>query len=125
MAWIRCEIRSISITKGLFSKLVMDNATRKLIQEATQSARKLLEREYSEQLEGVYDILLDGSVAPEAGAHLDPRQRLIRRKLVGTINHKIEKGQKAGDAVAEYLREAAFTTLNRFVALKMLESRGL
>ena len=29
------------------------------------------------------------------------------------------------DAVAAYLREAAFTTLNRFVALKMLEARGL
>lgn len=28
-------------------------------------------------------------------------------------------------AVASYLREAAFTTLNRFVALKMLEARGL
>jgi hypothetical protein len=103
----------------------MDNATRKLIQDATQSARKLLEREYGEQIEGIYDIMLNGSIAPEPGAHLDPRQRLIRRKLVGAINHKIKKGQKAEDAVAEYLREVAFTTLNRFVALKMLESRGL
>lgn len=103
----------------------MDNATRKYIQEATQNARKLLELEYSEQLDGVYDIRLDGSVAREPGAHLDPRQRLIRRKLVGAISHKIEKGQKAEDAVAEYLREAAGATLNRFVALKMLESRGL
>ncbi len=57
----------------------MDNATRKLIQEVTQSARKLLELEYREQLEGVYDILLDGSIAPQPGVHLDPRQRLIRR----------------------------------------------
>jgi Eco57I restriction-modification methylase len=103
----------------------MDNATRKLIQEATQTARKLLEHEYREQLAGVYDILPDGSIAPQPGEHLAPSQRLIRQKLVGAINHKIEKGQKAGDAVAEYLREAAFTTLNRFVALKMLESRGL
>jgi len=103
----------------------MDNATRKLIQEATQSARKLLEREYGEQLEGIYDIHPDGSIEPQPGEHLDPSQRLIRRKLVGAVNHKIEKGQKAGEAVAEYLREVAFTTLNRFVALKMLESRGL
>jgi hypothetical protein len=29
------------------------------------------------------------------------------------------------EAVADYLRDAAFTTLNRFVALKMLEARGL
>ena len=29
------------------------------------------------------------------------------------------------EAVASYRREAAFTTLNRFVALKMLEARGI
>ena len=29
------------------------------------------------------------------------------------------------EAVADYLRDAAFTTLNRFVALKMLEARDL
>ena len=28
-------------------------------------------------------------------------------------------------AVADYVRDAAFTTLNRFVALKMLEAREL
>ena len=32
---------------------------------------------------------------------------------------------KPNEAVADYLRDAAFTTLNRFVALKMLEARGL
>jgi hypothetical protein len=32
---------------------------------------------------------------------------------------------EARDAVADYLRDAAFTTLNRFVALKMLEAREL
>ena len=32
---------------------------------------------------------------------------------------------KSTEAVADYLREAAFTTLNRFVALKTLEARGL
>ena len=31
----------------------------------------------------------------------------------------------AADSVADYLRDAAFTTLNRFVALKMLEAREL
>ena len=32
---------------------------------------------------------------------------------------------KPADAVADYLRDAAFTLVNRFVALKMLEARGL
>lgn len=34
-------------------------------------------------------------------------------------------GLKPSEAVTSYRREAAFTTLNRFVALKMLEARGL
>ena len=34
-------------------------------------------------------------------------------------------GRTRAEAVGDYLREAAFTTLNRFVALKMLEAREL
>ena len=103
----------------------MDKETRNLIQRATQDARGLLEQEYREQLEGAFDVLLDGTIAPEPGSHLDGHQRLVRQKLVVAIEHKKATGQDPDEAVAAYLREAAFTTLNRFVALKMLEARGL
>ncbi|MFC1805508.1 BREX-1 system adenine-specific DNA-methyltransferase PglX, partial [Planctomycetota bacterium] len=56
---------------------------------------------------------------------LDDSQCVIRRKLVVAVEHKKAGGRGAAEAVAAYLREAAFTTLNRFVALKMLEARGL
>jgi hypothetical protein len=103
----------------------MDKDTRTRIQKATQAARALLEEEFAEQLEGVFDIRLDGIVAAEAGTHLDAVQRVVRRKLVAAVEHLRATGQNPADAVASYLREAAFTTLNRFVALKMLEARGL
>ena len=103
----------------------MDKSTRNNIQRATQRARKLLEDAYREQLEGTFDILLDGTVAPHPGTHLSAAQRLTREKLVATIAHKRASGLKAMEAVDAYLREAAFTTLNRFVALKMLEARDL
>jgi len=103
----------------------MDKPTRNLIQRATQDARELLEFEYQEQLEGTFDILLSGTIAPEPGSHLDDTQRLVREKLVAAIEHKVAGGISSAEAVAAYLREAAFTTLNRFVALKMLEARGL
>jgi predicted RNA methylase len=102
----------------------MERETRNRIQRATQDARSLLEREYAEQLEGTFDIRLDGAIAEAPGEHLDARQRLLRGKLVAAVEHLRAGGHK-GDAVAAYLREAAFTTLNRFVALKMLEARGL
>ena len=103
----------------------MDRDTRNRIQRATQDARRLLEREYAEQLEGLFDVHLDGTVAPAAGAHLDAAQQVLRGKLVAAVAHRRSAGAKPAEAVSDYLREAAFTTLNRFVALKMLEARGL
>lgn len=103
----------------------MDKETRNRIQRATQAARRLLEEEYREQLEGSFDILLDGTVLPQPGPHLAEDQRVVREKLVAAVAHKRALGLKPEEAVDTCLREAAFTTLNRFVALKMLEARGL
>ncbi len=103
----------------------MDKSTRNSIQRATQAGRTLLERAFSEQLEGTFDILLDGTIAEQAGGHLSDRQKIVCEKLVATISHKRSTGLSAPAAVQAYLREAAFTTLNRFVALKMLEARDL
>ena len=103
----------------------MDKETRNRIQRATQAARALLEHEYAEQLEGVFDIRLDGAIAEEPGEHLDDAQRVLRAKLITAVEHQHVSGVDKADAVAAYLRETAFTTLNRFVALKMLEAREL
>ena len=103
----------------------MDKEIRNRIQRATQAARGLLEKELGEQLEGRFDIRPDGTVATEAGAHLEPAERLVRAKLVSAFEHRRAAGASPAEAVAALLREAAFTTLNRFVALKMLEARGL
>ena len=88
---------------------------------------RLLEAEFAAQLEGTFDILPDGRILPEPGKHLDDRQRLVRREIVEAIAHirAKEAGKTNAQAIDDYLREAAFTALNRFVALKMLEARGL
>jgi len=103
----------------------MEKQTRNLIQKATQDARKLLESEFSEQLEGIFDILPDGHIAASPGEHLNARERIIRGKIVAAIEHETAGGASDAEGVAHYLREAAFTCLNRFVALKMLEAREL
>jgi len=121
----------------------MDKDTRNRIERATQAARGLLEQDFADQLEGVFDIRIDGTLATEPGSHLDAEQRVVRRKLVAAIRHRssvFSHQSSAGRssatdrrlttddtaaAVSSYVREAAFTTLNRFVALKMLEARGL
>ncbi|MGH3694796.1 MAG: Eco57I restriction-modification methylase domain-containing protein [Pseudonocardiaceae bacterium] len=103
----------------------MDKQTRNAIDNATQRARRLLEEDFAAQLEGDFDVLRSGAVADVAGGHLTPRQVFHREKIVATLNHKCAAGMTVAEAVADYIRDAAFTTLNRFAALKMLEARGL
>src|ERR1700693_5668495 len=103
----------------------MDKATRIAIERATQQARKLLEEDFSSQLEGTFDVLRSGVIASRGGAHLSALQQSQRYKMVAAIEHKCAVGMNTMDAVTDYLRDTAFTTLNRFVALKMLEAREL
>ena len=103
----------------------MDQDTRNHLQRATQQVRRILEEEFAEQLEGTFDVLPSGKVLLEPGKHLDAKQRLVRQKLVDALEHIKAGGQPTKGAVAQYTREAAFTFLNRFVALQMLEARGI
>ncbi|RKH26129.1 BREX-1 system adenine-specific DNA-methyltransferase PglX [Corallococcus sp. CA041A] len=103
----------------------MDKDTRNAIERATQRARMLLEEDFAAQLEGGFDVHRDGKLAAKAGGHLSARQAFQRERIVAAIEHKRASGMSAADSVGDYLRDAAFTTINRFVALKMLEAREL
>lgn len=102
----------------------MDKQTRGAIESATRRARRLLEEDFVFQLDGQFDIRRD-AVADAPGAHLNPRQVFQRERIMAALGHKQAAGMSVADAVTDYVRDAAFTTLNRFVALKMLERRGL
>src|SRR5205823_4558157 len=95
------------------------------VEKATQRGRKLLEDDLTAQLEGVFDIVLSGTVAPRGGPHLSPLQQAERLEILAAIAHRQALGMPSAEAVNSYVRDAAFTALNRFVALKMLEAREL
>lgn len=104
----------------------MDKETRNLVQRATQEARRLLEREYAEQLEALYDVLPDsGHIGTEPGPHLDAQGRFVRERIIAAIVHERATVATRKDAIAAYLRETSFTTLNRFAALKLMEARRI
>jgi hypothetical protein len=114
----------------------MEKEQRTRLQKATQDARKLLEEEFRSQLLQTYDIDVEKvRWAEEPGVHLQAEQRLIREKLVAWIEHKQAQIQKDNseaerkkaktEALLLALREMAFTALNRFVALKLMEAREL
>lgn len=103
----------------------MDKETRNAIERATQRLRTLLEEDFAAQLYGDFDVNPSGGWAETAGRHLSPQRAPQRGKIVAALEHKRATGLSAADSVADYLRDAAFTTLNRLVALKMLEAREL
>jgi hypothetical protein len=104
----------------------MEKEQRTRLQKATQDARKLLEEEFRSQLLQTYDINVEKvRWAEEPGAHLLAEQRLIREKLIAWIEHKEAQINDRKEALLLALREMAFTALNRFVALKLMEAREL
>lgn len=104
----------------------MEKEQRNRLQKTTQDARKLLEEEFRSQLLQTYDIDVEKvRWAEEPGAHLQAEQRLIRDKLIAWIEHKEAQINDRKEALLLALREMAFTALNRFVALKLMEAREL
>ena len=98
----------------------MNKEERTTLRRAVERARHLLEREVADQLEGSFGILPGGKVLNDT-----PGDPVVRQRLLGVIAHHEAGGETARGAVSRALREIAFTTLNRFVALKMAERRGL
>jgi hypothetical protein len=103
----------------------MDRDTRNLLFNTTQALRRGLEEEFALQLEGTFDIMPDGTIAPSPPSNLSDREKLTRRKIVEAIQHRRAAGESDLESVAGFLREAAFTFLNRLAALKMMEARGI
>jgi hypothetical protein len=104
----------------------MEKEQRNRLQKATQDARRLLEEEFAGQLLQTYDINVSaGRWSDEPGAHLQAEQRLLREKLLAWIEHRSAQINDEKEALLLALREMAFTALNRFVALKLMEAREL
>jgi hypothetical protein len=98
----------------------MERDQRNALARAVVGARRLLEKELSEQLEGIYNILPDGKILDEA-----PGDPVTRARLLELIGHYRSGGASAIEARRRAVRESAFTVLNRFAALKLAERRGI
>jgi hypothetical protein len=65
----------------------MDKLTRSAIERATQQVRRLLDDDFSSQLEGTFDVLRSGDIAAKSSAHLSAHQQFQRGKIVAAIEH--------------------------------------
>jgi len=101
----------------------MDQSLRLELYNTVVQCRRILEENLALQLEGVYGVHPDGTLEPLAHLHLDAVGRADRQAIEATLAHW--SGGKSGVerelAVERYVRESAFTFLNRLAALKLME----
>lgn len=106
----------------------MDKALRSNLYNRIVRCRQLLERDLARQLEGMYGVHSDGTMEPpERLGHLDAVGRAEHSAIEAAIRHDERGGSSREQAVERYIRESAFTWLNRLAALKLMEhpSRAL
>jgi Eco57I restriction-modification methylase len=106
----------------------MNATTVNALLDFTLDARGLLEREVSEQLEGIYGLLPTGEFADAKNypaLKQLPEAKETRQRLEQYITDQQAAGLKPKEAREKLAREAAFTWLNRLVAFRMLEGRRL
>lgn len=104
----------------------MDKNTRSALRNTVTKCRRLLEDSVSELLEGRYGIHKNGTIeSVEALGVLSKEETRCRQRVTARLSHLRATGDKKDQAAARLVREIAFTHLNRLVAYKMMESRGL
>jgi Eco57I restriction-modification methylase len=98
---------------------------RSMLERLVIRARILLEADLAAQVEGRFGIHLDGTIEDEAALPDDTTDKITRRDLEQIVAHLRTQGEDPPSAVARLLREAAFTHLNRLVAIRIAEAIGL
>jgi hypothetical protein len=105
----------------------VDETVKRAIKKTILALRKLLERQDIPAVLKQYGIFPDGRRVPvEKLALLDESGKKRRERLEAIIDREVQAvggDQKAG--VERYCREVAFTYLNRLIALRSMEARGL
>ena len=110
--------------------MAFDTTARNRLAKLVGDVRALLTSEFIEQCQSLFGIEASGKLTEvQQLGHLDEAQRataiLLRERVEYLARTHPEEKDAARSAVAQLVREQAFTVLNRFAALRMAEKRDL
>lgn len=108
--------------------MAFDQPTRNRLQRFVNDGRRVLEEEFTRQLQSDYGLDPHSGTVAELSSlrHLNDAQRETARILRDTLAHYTASGEmNATQGLDRIVREQAFTVLNRLAALRMAEARGL
>ena len=104
----------------------LDGAQRTALSNLIQKARLLLEADLASTLEGDFGIhRSDGRVEEADALSLNASQAAVRIDLLDIVAFLRSEGETELTAVERLIREAAFTHVNRLVALGVAEGLGI
>lgn len=106
----------------------MEQAIRNKLRSVVTQCRKLLEDAVAQALQGQFGIYSDKKdamhVEDEARmTHLSEEDQAYRKGILDHFEHIKAQGYNPTDALAQLIREIAFTHLNRLCAYKLMEAR--
>jgi hypothetical protein len=103
----------------------LDAAERTKLDRLISRARAVLETDLATHAEGRFGIHPDGTIEAEAALPDNTTDKNTRSDLEQIVAHLQTLGEDPPGAVARMLREAAFTHLNRLIAIRIAEAIGL
>jgi len=103
----------------------LSSEQRTLLEKLVQNGRAWLEDDLASTLAGRYGIDPDGRIEAETQLTLTNAEATVRADLVEIVDHLRSDGENQAGSVDRLVREAAFTHLNRLVAVRVAEAIGL
>ena len=104
----------------------LDGAQRTALSNLIQKARSLLEADLASTLEGDFGVHhSDGRIEEAHALSLNASQAAVRIDLLDIVAYLRSEGETELAAVERLIREAAFTHVNRLVALRVAEGLGI
>jgi hypothetical protein len=104
----------------------LSSAQRSTLEKIVQGSRQRLEEDLTTTLEGRYGIHAStGRLEGEDALTLSATEAAVRADLVEILDYLKAEGASQHEAAQRLVREAAFTHLNRIVAVRVAEAIGL
>jgi len=100
----------------------LTGSQRSALETLVRSLRRLLETDLAETAEGRFGLHLSGNVEPPEALTLTSAENADRAELLDVLAHLRTLGETPSGAVARALREAAFTHVNRLLAIRVAEA---
>lgn len=102
----------------------LDRETKQKIRNWVLKLRHLFQDDITKQLRRV-GIEAGKPITPEGPGYLEADEKRARRVIVAAIQRDAANERSQADALTAYVRECAYTLLNRLVGLKCMEAREI